>query len=88
MAVTREQYVYLLEQMIETPGWSLVREEAEKEIYHIQASALEAKDWGEVQKMRGKAEQLAELVALPNIVAAQRAELENDEIFGDDDASL
>jgi hypothetical protein len=86
MAVSREQYVALLEQMIETPGWSLVQEEAEKEIYHIQANALEAKDWGEVQKMRGKAEQLAELIALPEIVAAQRQEL--DEMIGGEDASL
>lgn len=83
MAISREDYVSLIEKTIETPGWDLIKEDAERSIYELQASCLEAPSWDKVQQMRGRAEQLAELVALPEMIAALRAELEGEEEYAD-----
>lgn len=84
--ITSQQYINYLEEMIATPGWSILVEEAHTQIYQFQLDAIEAANWGEVQRLRGKAEQLAELCSLPDIVANQREEMELAEIV--DDANL
>jgi hypothetical protein len=76
MAIADEQYVQLMEQLFETQGWDILVEESRNQIYHYQAGALEAKSWEVVNQLRGKAEQLAELIAFPTIIAAQKAEME------------
>ena len=56
-----------LEEMFGTRGWKHVVKDAQKQIYEYQAMALEAKSWDEVNKLRGRAEQLNEIVMLEEI---------------------
>jgi hypothetical protein len=72
------QYIEYVEEMIATPGWSILVEEAKKEIYQLQADALESADWGAVQRKRGAAERLAELTHLDEVIANQRTQMEEE----------
>ena len=74
--MTPRQYIEYMEEMIATPGWSIMVEEFTKDIYALQADALEAKTWDDVLRMRGEANKLAEIVNLEEIVATQRVEME------------
>ena len=76
MGITNEQYVQFMEQLFEQPGWELLIEDARGQIYQYQCDAIEAKTWEDVQRMRGRAEQLAEIISLTDMVATQRAEME------------
>ncbi|MHA2067879.1 MAG: hypothetical protein ACXABY_26240 [Candidatus Thorarchaeota archaeon] len=75
MSMTPEQYIRAMREMIETDGWRIYKEECEKEIYHLQADALEAKDWDEILVNRGRAQQLAETCALEDVIENQNNEL-------------
>lgn len=88
MALTQEQTNYYdrLDEMFGTAGWRELVEEAKKEIYQIQADALEAKSWDTVCYLKGKAEQLAYLVNLEEISDMQRKSLELADEFMEDAA--
>lgn len=81
--MTKERDVYLdtMEDLVSHPGWRLLEKEFKERIYQFQADALDtrvAKSWDHVNVLRGAAEQLAELLRFPEILAAQRlANLEN-----------
>jgi hypothetical protein len=77
--ITDEQYIESLEEMIATTGWSLLVEEAKQTIYQLQADALEATSWDIVQRKKGQAAQLAELVNLEEMLTHQRNELSQGE---------
>ena len=79
-----KQYIRYMEEMIATPGWTILVEESEKEIYHIQADALEANSWEAIQQMRGRAEALNELITLEAMIASQRAESEVEDVIDAD----
>lgn len=79
--MTPLQYIEYIEEMIATPGWSILVEEFEKDIYALQADALEARSWEDVQRMRGEANKLAEMVNLAEIIAVQRVELEASDAY-------
>ena len=72
------QYIEYLEEMIATPGWSVFVEEAAKEIYQIQADALESVNWEELLVKRGRAAMLAELCNLEAFVGNLRVSLEEE----------
>lgn len=80
MALTQDQIKYYddLEEMMATPGWKTLIEEAKNEVYQLQADALDAPNWDVVCRIRGKAEQLAYLINLEDISEAQKAQLEMD----------
>ncbi len=78
--ITQQQYIEHLEEMIATPGWSIFIEDSKREIYEIQAAALEATTWDHVQRMRGRADQLSEIINLEDMVANQRMEMEMEEV--------
>ena len=82
--IPNEQYVIFMEEMIATTGWRTFVEELEKEIYNIQADALESPTWEAVCRAKGRAEGLAEITSLPAMVEDMRRRL----LEGDDDASV
>lgn len=86
MSKPNEQYVIYMEEMIATQGWRMFVKECEKEIYHIQADALEMPTWEAVLQARGRAEQLAETVALEQMVDNLRERLLEPE--EEDDADI
>jgi hypothetical protein len=76
-------YFNSLEDTFGTAGWRALIEDAKREIYELQASALEAASYEEIMFMKGQAEVLNRLINLPEITAATRAQHE-----ANDDASL
>ena len=70
-----EQY----EEMFALPGWKKLVADAEKRIYQMQADALEAPDWDTVNRLRGRAETLAEVCRMEEMVDMhKRSILEED----------
>ena len=72
----RDQYLDTMEDLVGHPGWRLLEEECRVRIYQCQADALDdkvAKNWDNVNYLRGVAATLAELVRLPEVLATQRA---------------
>jgi hypothetical protein len=63
------------DEMFATPGWKQLMEDTAKEIYQIQANALEVKTWEQVCEERGRAKQLAILLRLEEISDVQRMQL-------------
>jgi hypothetical protein len=79
-AITQDQIDYYdaLDEMFATQGWKLLIEEATAQIYQCQADALEQPSWDNVNVLRGKAMQLAELKNLEEVTRMQRTLLEED----------
>ena len=79
--LTQEQQEYYedLDEMFATKGWKRLVEEAKKQIYQYQSDALEQPDWDSVNVLRGRAQQLNELVLLEDISLMQKAQLEVDD---------
>lgn len=77
MGLTPEQQKFFddMAELFATPGWKTLKEEAERTIYHLQAEALEAGSFEEVCVKRGRAQQLAELVNMEDMIDLQKAEL-------------
>jgi hypothetical protein len=73
------------EEMVATPGFKRMVEQARKTIYQYQADALEAPSWERVCILRGKAEALAELVNFEDSLALHKRTLLEEEF---EDASL
>lgn len=76
MSLSTEQYLAYMEELIAVPGWSLLIEDAVSQVQYLREEALDASTWEKVVEARGRAKQLAELIAIPEIIAAQRAEYE------------
>lgn len=85
MALTPElrEYFDSLEEVFGTPGWTILIEDAKREVYQLQADALDAPDWETLLTSRGRAQQLAEFIRLPEQVEGNRASHEEE-----DDADL
>jgi hypothetical protein len=66
------------------PGWRILLEDANAQIYQYQADALEQPNWDAVNVLRGKALQLAELINLEDVTLMQKRILEQE----DDDADV
>lgn len=87
MALTPEQSKYYdnMDEMFGTVGWRTLMEEMAREIYQLQADALDIKPIPGVStdfllgKLQGKAEQLAYMLRLEEVSDAQKAALENDD---------
>lgn len=78
-----------LEDMFGTPGWRNLVDDAKREIYELQATALEAASYEEIMFMKGQAEVLNRIVNLRDITAATKSQHEeNDEIEAELDASV
>jgi hypothetical protein len=75
-----ENYFNALEDTFGTAGWRNLVEDAKREIYELQASALEAASYEEIMFMKGQAEVLNRIVNLRDITAATKAQHE----VGDD----
>jgi len=84
MTQDERDYIEDLQMTFATPGWRRMVDEAHKQIYDFQATVLErAKTIEEVYYLRGRAEQLAIMVGLPDqlkavLAADARAEAEDD----------
>lgn len=79
--LTQDQQNYFddLEFTFGTRGWRHLVEEAHKWIYQYQADALEkTHSFEQVMYLRGMAEQLARLIALPDATANERQQLEQE----------
>lgn len=77
MARERDTYLDTMEDLVGHPGWRLLEDEFRKKIYQFQADALDsriAKSWDHVNVLRGAAEQLAELLRLPETLKVMRDE--------------
>jgi len=59
-----EQY----EEMFALSGWKRLVADAEKRIYQMQADALEAPNWDTINRLRGRAETLAEICQMEEMV--------------------
>ena len=71
----RNEYLDTMEDLVGHAGWRLLEEDFKHRIYEFQANALDkavAKSWDDVNYLRGAAAQLAELLALPAILANLR----------------
>lgn len=85
MARERDTYLDTMEDLVGHPGWRLLEDEFRKKIYQFQADALDinvSKSWDHVNVLRGAAEQLAELLRLPETLAVLRQNRDDDEIEG------
>lgn len=80
MALSPEltQYYDQLDEVFALPGWKALVEEAQQEIYQLQADALEANSWEDVNFMRGRAFQLALIVNMEATADSQRQLLEEE----------
>jgi hypothetical protein len=77
MARERDLYLDTMEDLIGHPGWRLLEDEFKKQIYQFQADSIDinvCKSWDHVNVLRGAAQQLAELLALPDTLAVLRAQ--------------
>lgn len=63
-----------LDNMFGTDGWRQLILEIKSEIYQLQADALEANSWDEVNYLKGKASALAYVSNLQDVVKVQRAQ--------------
>jgi len=70
-----QKYYDDLDEMFATEGWKNLIEDCTKEIYQLQADALEAGSWDEVCRLRGRAEQLAYLVNLEAVTETMKQQL-------------
>jgi len=70
------QYFDDLDDMMGSPGWKRIVEDAKKEIYQLQADALEAPSYETLMYMRGQAETLARIVNLREVSDLTRAQHE------------
>ena len=80
MALADKQYFRVMRELFEMPGWALLEEDWKQEVYNLQANSLEARTWDDVQRMRGKAEQLAELLSRPEMNRIQEEEFDNADV--------
>jgi hypothetical protein len=74
-----------LEDTFGTPGWRNLVDDAKREIYELQASALEVASYEEIMYMKGQAEVLNRIVNLREITATTKAQ---HEVVDEDDASV
>ena len=79
MTQEQEEYYDALEDVFALPGWKILVEEALKEIYTLQAMALEAPSWEVVCELRGQGKALAEFANLEEVSRLQKELLENDD---------
>jgi len=84
MDAETRKYFEDLDDMMGSPGWKRLVEDAKREIYELQADALEAPSYESLMHMRGRAETLARLVNLREVSDLTRAQHEE----GDDDAAV
>jgi len=89
MALTPEDQKYYdgMGDMFGSVGWKQLTEDLQKEIYQIQADALEADSWDAVLKLRGRAEAWAYLLNFEAIVDFQKEQAELPEAEEDYDGS-
>ena len=71
-------YFDMLDETFGTPGWSLLVDEAKRQIYKLQADALEAKSWEDVLIHRGRALQLDDLINMKDAAQIARKAAEAD----------
>ena len=80
MALEDKTYFRTMRELFEMPGWALLEEDWKREVYELQADALEAKTWDEVQKLRGTANKLAELLSKPDMIRVQEEEFDHADV--------
>lgn len=71
----RDEYLETMESLFGHPGWRHIVDDATKQIYQLQADALDpkvCKTWDDVNVARGRALQLNELVLLPEVLETIR----------------
>ena len=68
-----------LEEMFATNGWRQLILELKAEIYQSQADALEAPTWDDVNRFKGRANALAYIANLEQIVSLQRKQKQSEE---------
>ena len=73
------EYYNALEDMIGSPGWKILVDEAKAQIYQMQADGLEVKTWEQVCELRGRAAALANIVNLETITSYSKAQAESRE---------
>ena len=61
--------------MFSTPGWKQLVKEMGEEIYGLQADSLELPNWDQVSEARGRAKQLAYLLAFESTLENQKEAL-------------
>jgi hypothetical protein len=71
------QYIETLENTFATPGWKLLVQEAKNQIYQYQLSVFDAKNWDEVNLLKGNVEQLSRFVNLEEMIALMRKGVED-----------
>lgn len=81
MALTLDQRKYYdnLDEMFATDGWKDLMKEVEREIYQLQADALESDSWDKVRFLQGRARQLVIFFNLEAESEAQKALLDEDD---------
>jgi hypothetical protein len=71
----RKEYLDAMESLLGHPGWKYIEEDARKQVYQLQADALDiraCKTWDQVNIARGRAEVFAEILMLSEVIANQR----------------
>lgn len=82
MTQSREDFLEYAEKLLETfatPGWKLVVEEAKRQIYQLQADALDQKSWENVCRLQGEAAQLSRIVNLEDTIVLMVQQAKEDE---------
>jgi hypothetical protein len=67
----RNEYLDAMESLLGHPGWKYITEDAQRQIYQLQADALDikvCKNWDEVNVARGKAQTLAEILMMATMI--------------------
>jgi hypothetical protein len=71
----QSEYLDTMESLLGHPGWKIIEDDARRQIYQLQADALDlkvCKNWDDVCVSRGKAETLAEILMMSQVIANQR----------------
>lgn len=64
MALTEQDLEDATLEVTSGPEWDIVKKGLANEIYQQQAQALDAKDWGEVCRLRGFAQGIAHMMSM------------------------
>lgn len=70
------KYLDTMEDMFAHPGWKLLVEECLRMVYQLQADALDKTTWEEVNIIRGRAQQLNEIIRMKEMFETIRAQKE------------
>lgn len=72
------KYFDTMEDLFAHPGWKLLVEECLRMVYQLQADAIDGTTWEQVNVIRGRAQQLNEIIRMKEMFETIRAQKEEE----------